>query len=132
MSADTHSLVRKRYRVVIADDEPSVRLLVQATIEGDDYELFTACDGDEAMSLIHEQRPSLVLLDVRMPGRTGLEILREIKAHPDLKHTKVILLTASAQVTEINAGMVAGADFYLTKPFSPRDLLSKVDEALLL
>jgi CheY-like chemotaxis protein len=132
MSVGTESLERKRYRVLIADDEPSVRLLVQATIEGDDYELFTACDGDEAMSLIYEHRPSLVLLDVRMPGRTGLEILREIKAHPDLQHTKVILLTASAQVTEINAGMVAGADFYLTKPFSPRDLLSKVDEALVL
>lgn len=122
----------KPYTVLIADDEPSVRLLVQATIEGNDYEVLIASDGEEAMSLIQEHRPSLVLLDVRMPGRTGLEILGEIKADPDLKQTKVILLTASAQAGEITAGLVAGADFYLTKPFSPRDLLSKVDEALLL
>jgi DNA-binding response OmpR family regulator len=107
-------------------------LLVQATIESDGYRVLEATDGNEAWSLIQEYRPSLVLLDVRMPGRTGLEILREIKAKPDLVATKVILLTASAQESEINAGLVAGADFYLTKPFSPRDLLSKIDEALLL
>ena len=120
------------FTVLIADDEPSVRLLVQATIEPDGYHILEATDGNEAWSLIQEYRPSLVLLDVRMPGRTGLEILRAIKAEPDLVSTKVILLTASAQESEINAGIVAGADFYLTKPFSPRDLLSKIDEALML
>jgi len=118
--------------VLIADDEPSVRMLVQATIDADGYNVIEATDGNEAWSLIQEHRPSLVLLDVRMPGRTGLEILRAIKAEPNLVATKVILLTASAQESEINAGLVAGADFYLTKPFSPRDLLSKVDEALFL
>jgi len=109
-----------------------VRMLVQATIDADGYNVIEATDGNEAWSLIQEHRPSLVLLDVRMPGRTGLEILRAIKAEPNLVATKVILLTASAQESEINAGLVAGADFYLTKPFSPRDLLSKVDEALFL
>ncbi len=118
--------------MLIADDEPSVRMLVQATIDADGYNVIEATDGNEAWSLIQEHRPSLVLLDVRMPGRTGLEILRAIKAEPNLVATKVILLTASAQESEINAGLVAGADFYLTKPFSPRDLLSKVDEALFL
>jgi CheY-like chemotaxis protein len=118
------------YTVLIADDEPSVRMLVQATIETNGYHVLEAADGDEAWSLIQEHRPSLVLLDVRMPGRTGLEILRAIKSEPKLIATKVILLTASAQESDINAGLVAGADFYLTKPFSPRDLLSKVDEAL--
>jgi len=116
--------------VLIADDEPSVRLLVQATIEMDGYDVIEAADGDDAWSLIQEHHPSLVLLDVRMPGRTGLEILREIKTDPSLIETRVILLTASAQESDIAAGLVAGADFYLTKPFSPRDLLSKVDEAL--
>jgi len=118
--------------VLIADDEPSVRMLVQATIETDGYNVIEAADGNEAWSLIQEHRPSLVLLDVRMPGQTGLEILRAIRAEPDLIYTKVILLTASAQESDINVGLVTGADFYLTKPFSPRDLLSKVDEALLL
>jgi CheY-like chemotaxis protein len=121
-----------QYTVLIADDEPSVRLLVQATIEADGYRVLEASDGDEAWALIQEHRPSLVLLDVRMPGRTGLEILGSIKADADLTDTKVILLTASAQQSDINAGLIAGADFYLTKPFSPRELLSKMDEALLL
>ena len=120
-----------RGTVVVADDEPSVRLLVTATIGPDDYELVEASDGDEAWDLIQKHRPVLVLLDVRMPGRTGLQVLQSIKADPDLSNTKVILLTASAQPSDINAGLVAGADFYLTKPFSPRDLLSRIDEALL-
>ena len=130
MSANLSGRPRAPRKVLIADDEPSVRLLVQATIEMDGYDVIEAADGDEAWSLIQEHRPSLVLLDVRMPGRTGLEILREIKTDPSLIETRVILLTASAQESDIAAGLVAGADFYLTKPFSPRDLLSKVDEAL--
>jgi CheY-like chemotaxis protein len=132
MNADKAPSESGPLTVLIADDEPSVRLLIQATIETDGYHILEATDGNEAWSLIQKYRPSLVLLDVRMPGRTGLEILREIKAEPNLVATKVILLTASAQESEINAGLAAGADFYLTKPFSPRDLLSKIDEALLL
>jgi len=107
-------------------------MLVQATIETDGYNVIEATDGNEAWSLIQQHRPSLVLLDVRMPGRTGLDILRAIKSESNLTATKVILLTASAQDSDIKAGIVAGADFYLTKPFSPRELLSKVDEALLI
>lgn len=68
--------------MLIADDEPSVRLLVSATIGPDDYNLVEASDGDEAWSLIQEHRPSLVLLDVRMPGRTGMEILQSIRSDP--------------------------------------------------
>jgi CheY-like chemotaxis protein len=116
--------------VIIADDEPSVRLLVQATIGADDYNVVEASDGDEAWSLIQEHRPSLVLLDVRMPGRTGLDILRAIRLDPNLARTKVILVTAEALASDIAAGLAAGADSYMTKPFSPRDLLSRLDEAL--
>jgi CheY-like chemotaxis protein len=124
------SSTRGRRTVIIADDEPSVRLLVQATIGADDYNVVEAWDGDEAWSLIQEHRPSLVLLDVRMPGRTGLDILRAIRSDPNLAGTKVIILTASAVASDMTAGLAAGADFYLTKPFSPRDLLSRLDEAL--
>ena len=119
-----------RRTVIIADDEPSLRLLVHTTIGTDDYNVVEACDGDEAWSLIQEHRPSLVILDVRMPGRTGLDILHAIKSDPNLTGTRVILLTASAQESDIRAGLVAGADSYLTKPFSPVDLLSRLDEAL--
>jgi CheY-like chemotaxis protein len=116
--------------VVIADDESSMRLLVHATIESDDYRVIEACDGVEAWALIQKHRPSLVLLDVQMPGQNGLEVLRLIKADPSLTETRVILLTARAQEADIEAGLIGGADFYLTKPFSPLDLLTRVDEAL--
>jgi two-component system phosphate regulon response regulator PhoB len=116
--------------VLIADDEPSMRLLVHATIESDEYTVVEASDGDQAWALIQKHRPSLVLLDVQMPGLSGLDVLREIKSDPRLKGTHVILLTAKAQESDIEAGLIGGADFYLTKPFSPLDLLSRVEEAL--
>ena len=116
--------------VVIADDEPSMRMLVHATIESDDYKVIEAGDGDQAWALIQQYKPSLVLLDVQMPGRSGLEILRSIRAHPDLAGIRVILLTAIDRESDIEAGLMAGADFYLTKPFSPLDLITRVEEAL--
>ena len=116
--------------VLIADDEPSMRLLVHATIESDDYTVIEAVDGAEAWAMIQQHKPSLVLLDVQMPGQTGLDVLRLVKADPDLIGTRVILLTSKAQESDVEKGLIAGADFYLTKPFSPLDLLTRVDEAL--
>ena len=116
--------------VLIADDESSIRLLVHATIESDDYAVVEAADGAQAWALTQDLKPALVLLDVQMPGRSGLEVLRSIKADPDLTATRVILLTSKAQERDIEIGLIAGADFYLTKPFSPLDLLTRVEEAL--
>jgi CheY-like chemotaxis protein len=116
--------------VVIADDEPSMRLLVHATIESDDYAVVEAGDGTQAWAMIQLHKPSLVLLDVQMPGKSGLEVLQLVKADPSLAATRVILLTAKAQESDIEMGLIAGADFYLTKPFSPLDLLTRVEEAL--
>jgi CheY-like chemotaxis protein len=116
--------------VLIADDESSMRLLVHATIESDDYAVVEAVDGAEAWAMIQKFKPSLVLLDVQMPGQSGLEVLRLLKADPELKATRVILLTSKAQESDVEAGLIAGADFYLTKPFSPLDLLTRVEEAL--
>ena len=116
--------------VLIADDESSMRLLVHATIESDDYKVVEASDGVEAWALIQNHRPSLVLLDVQMPGLSGLDVLRLIKADPNLIGTRVILLTSKAQESDVEAGLIAGADFYLTKPYSPLDLLTRVEEAL--
>jgi CheY-like chemotaxis protein len=107
-----------------------MRLLVRATIESDQYEVLEACDGDEAWAMIKEHRPSVVLLDVQMPGRTGLEVLAMIRSEPSLAATRVIMLTAKALKADVELGMTAGADLYLTKPFSPLDLLTRVDEAL--
>jgi CheY-like chemotaxis protein len=130
MRFQTPTAVPMLATVLIADDEPSMRLLVHATIESDDYKVLEAADGDEAWTLIEKFKPLLVLLDVQMPGRTGLEILEMIKSDPSLSATRVILLTARALAADVEAGMTAGADFYLTKPFSPLDLLTRVEEAL--
>ena len=116
--------------VLIADDESSIRLLVHATIESDDYSVVEAADGAQAWALTRQLKPALVLLDVQMPGQSGLEVLRSIKADPELTSTRVILLTSKAQERDIEVGLIAGADFYLTKPFSPLDLLTRVEEAL--
>jgi CheY-like chemotaxis protein len=116
--------------VLIADDEPSMRLLVHATIESDDYRVVEAVDGAEAWTMIKAEKPSLVLLDLQMPGRTGLEVLALVKGDPELAGTRVILLTSKAQESDVEKGLIAGADFYLTKPFSPLDLLTRVEEAL--
>jgi CheY-like chemotaxis protein len=116
--------------VLIADDEPSLRLLVSATIASEEYDVIEAVDGDEAWSLIRRHHPNVVLLDVQMPGQTGLELTRSIRQDPDLARTCVILLTSKAQQSDINAGLEAGADRYLTKPFSPLELLHVVEQAV--
>ncbi|HMJ38238.1 MAG TPA: response regulator [Verrucomicrobiae bacterium] len=117
--------------VLISDDESSIRLLVHATIESDDYTVVEAADGTAAWEMIQKLKPPLVLLDIHMPGRNGLDVLRLIRADAGMVGTRVILLTSKAQESDIEAGLIAGADFYLTKPFSPLDLLTRVDEALL-
>jgi CheY-like chemotaxis protein len=116
--------------VLIADDEPSMRLLIHVTIESDDYTILEAANGDEAWEMIKRYRPALVILDIQMPGLTGLEILGSIRDDPGLKSTRVILVTAKALGTDLQEGLTAAADFFLTKPFSPLDLLTRVDEAL--
>jgi CheY-like chemotaxis protein len=130
LTLSTLEAVRNNATVLIADDEPSMRLLVRATIESDQYEVLEAGDGEEAWNMIREHKPSVVLLDVQMPGRTGLEVLALIRSDPSLSATRVIMLTAKALKADMELGLTAGADLYLTKPFSPLDLLTRVDEAL--
>lgn len=116
--------------VLIADDEAPLRLLVAATIESNEYAVVEAADGDEAWALLQQHRPAVALLDVSMPGRTGLELARAIKADPELAATRIVLLTAKAQPADVAAGLAAGADLYLTKPFSPLELIAVVEKAL--
>jgi len=130
MSLITRSGIRKRQTVLIADDEPNLRVLVHKTIESPMYQVIEARDGEEAWILIKERHPALVLLDMKMPRRTGLEVLTAIRADPELRGTQVMVLTASDQQADIDAGILAGADYYLTKPFSPADLLARVSEAI--
>ena len=116
--------------VLIADDEPSMRLLVVATIASDRYRVVEAADGDAAWAMLRAHRPVVALLDVQMPGQTGLELTRAIKRDSELAGTHVILLTAKGQDLDVEAGFAAGADQYLTKPFSPLELLTLVEASV--
>lgn len=116
--------------ILIADDESSLRMLVAATLEADGYELLEAADGEQAWLLINERHPELVILDWNMPRRTGLELAAIIRGDPILEHTRVIMLTSNAQRAQVEAGLAAGADRYLTKPFSPIELVDAVEQVL--
>jgi CheY-like chemotaxis protein len=113
--------------ILVADDEGAIRLLLRVTLGTDQYEILEACDGDEAWSLIQQHRPVVALLDVAMPGKTGLDLARAIKANPETAGTRVIMLTSKSQQADVEAGLAAGADFYLTKPFSPHELLQAIE-----
>jgi two-component system, OmpR family, phosphate regulon response regulator PhoB len=116
------------HKLLIADDEPSLRLLVAATLASEDYEIIEAGDGAEALKLAKAERPRLALLDVQMPIMNGLEVCRQIKNDPDLSATAVVMLTSAAQPSEREAGFAAGANEYLTKPFSPIQLLRVIEQ----
>ena len=116
--------------ILIADDEANVRLLVNTLITSARYNVIEAADGDEAWRLLLEHKPLLAILDVQMPGRSGIEITRALKADPDLAAIHVILLTARAQSADVAEGIEAGADLYLTKPFSPLQLLTGIERTL--
>jgi CheY-like chemotaxis protein len=117
-------------KLLIADDEPGLRLLVAATLVSEDYAILEAANGLDALAIVRAEQPRLVLLDVQMPGMDGLEACRQIKADPVLAGTVVVMLTSLDQPEDEEAGRAAGADTYLTKPFSPLDLLQVVEGAM--
>jgi DNA-binding response OmpR family regulator len=117
-------------KVLIADDEPNLRLLVAATLISDECDVLEAEDGDEAWDMIVEHRPEIVILDLQMPGRTGLELAVAIRKTPNIAGTRIIMLTSKAQRTDVERGYAAGADLYLTKPFLPIELLNAVERAM--
>jgi DNA-binding response OmpR family regulator len=114
-------------KLLIVDDEPAVRALVHATLEGDDYVILEAADGAEALELSRREQPSLVLLDIMLPRLDGIEVCRQLKADPDTRGIVVVMLTAQAQERDRDLGLAAGADEYFTKPFSPLALLNMVE-----
>jgi CheY-like chemotaxis protein len=115
-------------KLLIADDEPPVRKLIRVTLEGEDFAILEASDGVEALTIARIELPTLLLLDVMMPGMDGVEVCRQLKADPDTKGIVVLLLTALTQKADRERGLAAGADGWFTKPFSPLALLRRVDE----
>jgi DNA-binding response OmpR family regulator len=130
LTLGTRSGIRQRETVLIADDEPGLRLLVRSAIESPLYQVVEASDGDEAWNLIKTNKPAVVVLDIKMSGRSGLDLLTSIRADSGLRGTQVIILSGKHDQRDIDAGLLAGADFYVTKPFSPADLLARVTEAI--
>ena len=119
--------------VLIVDDEQHIRLLIEQTLEelsDEGVELYTASDGEEALAAIEAQRPDLVFLDVMMPRRNGLEVARAVRDELGKADTHIVLLTAKGQAVDREAGLAAGANRYLTKPFDPDELLAIAHEVL--
>ena len=116
--------------VVLAEDDVDIRDLVQIVLEGLDLSVTAVGNGAEALAACREAAPRLLLLDVMMPLVNGLEVCREIRADPELHDLPIILMTARAQSSDVAAGMDAGADTYIIKPFGPIELREHV-EALL-
>jgi DNA-binding response OmpR family regulator len=117
-------------RILIADDEPHIVTALEFLLKAAGYEVAVARTGDEALALIGNGRPELVLLDVMMPGRSGYEVCREIRARPELAAMKVVMLSAKGGEPDVRQGMEAGADHYITKPFSNRELLDTIRRLL--
>lgn len=119
------------HKILIADDEEHIRDLVATTIGlAEQYELIKASDGIMALEKVKAEMPSIVFLDIRMPGLDGLEVCRRLKADEQTKDIHVIMLTAFGQEEDRKKGDDAGADDYFVKPFSPTALLDKVEEIL--
>ncbi len=116
--------------VLVADDDPDILTLVSLRLEKSGYAVITAEDGEEALAAVHEQRPELAIVDVRMPKMDGLELIRRIRADEGSREMPVIALSASVRDSNIAEGLEAGADEYMKKPFSPRQLIDLVEEKL--
>ena len=116
--------------VLVCDNEQVLRTLVRATLGDRGYAIAEARDGDESLEVARRTKPDLIILDMLMPGRSGLEVLAELRRDPSLGRTPVIVLTARAQAADREAAMRASADRFLAKPFSPRELAAMVDELL--
>ena len=117
-------------RIVVADDDIDIRELVEFKLSTLGHDVVAVSDGAAAVDACQAQRPDLAVLDVMMPGVSGLDAIRAIRADPGLADLPVILLTARAQENDVETGFDSGADDYITKPFSPRELASRVQALL--
>lgn len=115
---------RPDVHILFADDDPGMRALVVINLEAEGFEVTTAEDGFSALEKAERLHPDLIVLDVMMPGRDGLDVLQELRKRPAVAAIPVVLLTAKATDADVWDGWKAGADYYMTKPFKPEDLAS--------
>jgi DNA-binding response OmpR family regulator len=116
--------------VLLVDDEPNIVLSLEFLMRQAGYDVRVARDGDAALRAVAERAPDLVLLDLMIPGRDGYEVCEAIRADPACAKTKVVMLTARSREVEREKGLALGADDYVTKPFSTRELVDRVRRLL--
>ncbi|MBI4761349.1 MAG: response regulator transcription factor [Chloroflexota bacterium] len=114
-------------KILVIDDEPSITKLVSAYLKPEGYEVFTASDGNAGLKAARAFKPDLIILDIMLPGMDGIELLSRLRRESDVY---VIMLTAKTEETDKIVGLTIGADDYVTKPFSPRELVARVKAAL--
>jgi DNA-binding response OmpR family regulator len=117
-------------KVLIAEDEASVRALIRTTLDSGGFEIFEVEDGGSAIETARRERPELIFLDWSMPGKSGIEVCRELRAGDNSEQTRIVMLTARRSDEDRRAAIEAGANDYITKPFSPLQLLDKVSDVL--
>ncbi len=119
-----------RPKILIADDEDALRLLACETLEGEEADILEAADGEEALVIARREHPALILLDVAMPGLTGFEVCEKLKADAATRDIVIVMLTAHGQSKDRERAEISGADHFMTKPFSPVQLLRLVAQIL--
>ena len=113
-------------KILVADDEPNIVTALEFLLERNGYQVRIARNGDEALKAIESDPPDLVLLDIMMPVKSGYEVCKRIRERPEWGGMKVVMLSAKGRDVEVNKGLGMGADLYITKPFSTRDLVEKI------
>jgi DNA-binding response OmpR family regulator len=116
--------------ILLVDDEPYILRSLSYLLTREGYEVETASNGEEGLARLRQMRPPLVFLDIMMPRMNGYEVCEEIKQDPALAATYVIMLSAKGQQIDMERGLLGGADEYMTKPFSPREIARRVHELL--
>lgn len=113
-------------RILIVDDDPDIRDVLKLTLSEENYEIIEACDGEEALKIIHNNQPDLILLDYKIPKIDGREVCRRIKKDLLLRHLPIIMVTGRGDISDKVGGIDAGADDYIVKPFEPKELLARI------
>jgi DNA-binding response OmpR family regulator len=117
-------------RILIVDDEPNIVLSLEFLMQHSGFEVAVARDGDEALAQMAAFRPDLVLLDIMLPKLNGYEVCQKLRENPDWAGVKVVMLSAKGRELEVSKGLALGADAYVTKPFSTRELIDQVRRLL--
>lgn len=117
-------------KILIVDDEPNIVMALDYAFQKNDFQVFIARDGQEALDLLQNETPDAIILDIMMPKVDGYETLRQVKQNKKLANTKVVMLSAKNKESDIEKGLSLGADAYVTKPFSIKKIVEQIQELL--